>query len=78
MEMIKITVCISDIPEERIWTSAKTGKKYLRFTIADRRTPDQYGNDMSVYMSQYKHEIENKSDKIYVGCGTKKIFDPKK
>lgn len=62
------SICLSDIPKEKI-KAASNGKKYLNICIAERREPDQYGNTHTIYCSQEKEEREAKADKKYIGSG---------
>lgn len=74
--MQKISVCLSDLPKERIETS-KNGKKYISLIIAPRKEADKYGNDLTVYINQTKEDRENKAEKVYVGNGKEMVFDNK-
>ncbi len=69
--MISISICLSDLPKEKITTSAKNSKKYINLIVADKRETDPYGNDTTVYVSQTKEEREGVSKTIYVGQGKK-------
>lgn len=72
--MQNISICVSDIPKNRI-TTAKNGKKYLNITVDDRKAPDKYGNDVTVYLTQTKEERAAKVDKTYIGNGKKIVFN---
>lgn len=74
--MIELLICASDIPEERVWESSKTHKKYFRITAVEMKKPDQYGNTWTAYMTQNQNEREAGCSKVYVGKGKK--FDFKK
>ena len=67
------SICLSDIPKEKI-KAAANGKKYLNICIAERREPDQYENTHTIYVSQTKEEREAKANKCYIGSG--KLYDP--
>jgi len=70
--MIKASICLSDIPKERIVT-AKNGKKYLNFDVSPYKNgKDQYDNTHSVYI----YDKETK-DKIYLGNGREMEFGDK-
>jgi len=69
-----ISICLSDIPKERI-TTASNGKKYINLVVDKKRETDRYGNTHTVYISQSKEEREAKKDKIYVGNGKEYIFN---
>jgi len=68
--MYQISVCLSDLPKDKMKKPAN-GKVYINLIVADRREPDQYGNDLTVFVSQSKEEREAKADKIYCGQGKK-------
>lgn len=72
-DFITVSICLSDIPKDRI-KAAENGKKYVNICVSKRKTTDSYGNTHVVYMSQSKEERESKSDKIYVGNG--KAYTP--
>lgn len=67
-DLINVGICLSDIPQIAI-KAANNGKKYLNICVAERRTPDNFGNTHSVYISQSKEEREQKLDKVYIGQG---------
>jgi hypothetical protein len=66
--MQNLSICLSDIPESKI-TKGKNGKKYFNITTDTRREPDNFGNDLSVFISQTKEERTSRQPKIYVGSG---------
>ena len=68
--MYQISLCLSDLPKDKMKKPAN-GKVYINLIVADRREPDQYGNDLTVFVSQSKEEREAKADKIYCGQGKK-------
>ena len=72
-ELINVTICVSDIPRDKI-KLVESGKKYMNIVIASRRETDQYGHTHTVYMSQSKEEREAKKDKVYIGSG--KAYQP--
>jgi len=74
--MITASICLSDIPKERI-VEAKNGKKYLNFVVDERREVGQYGDTHTVYLSQSKEERENKEKKVYIGSGKEYKFEKK-
>lgn len=67
-DLINVSVCVSDIPRDKI-KQADNGKKYMNITVARRREPDQYGNTHTVFMSQTKEERENKVPRTYIEQG---------
>lgn len=55
--LINFDICLSDIPKEAIRVSDKNGKKYVDFTIGERKGgEDQYGKTHSVWINDYKPE----------------------
>jgi len=40
---IGVSLCVSDIPKEHIFTSQKTGKKYINLKVCEKKQVDQYG-----------------------------------
>ena len=66
--MIKIDICLDDIPQEKIST-AKNGKRYTQICVGEMRTPDKWGNTHTCWMAKDKEEPI-----IYVGKGT--LFNP--
>ena len=74
--MIELLICASDIPEEKVWKSKQTGKKYFRITAVEMKQPDKYGNTHTAYMTQNQNEREAGCSKVYGGKGKK--FDFKK
>ena len=71
--MIVISICLSDIPEDKITTSSN-GKKYVNIVVDQRKEKDQYDNTHIVYMSQSKDERQAKVPKKYVGNGKEYTF----
>lgn len=67
--MISISVCLSDIPKDRMFVSDKSGKAYIELIVSEKKEPDQYGKTHSVYISQQREERLAKADKMYVGSG---------
>lgn len=62
-------ICLSDIPKEKIYTSPKTGKKYITLVEWDNDEPDRFGNHYSIQVSQTKEERASKVKAVYVGNG---------
>jgi hypothetical protein len=73
MSLINISICLSDIPKDKI-KQADNGKKYINLVVAERKEVSQYGETHTVFVSQDKEEREAKKDKSYVGGG--KEFKP--
>ena len=71
--MIITSICLSDIPEDKITTSSN-GKKYVNIVVDQRKEKDQYDNTHTAYMSQSKDERQAKVPKKYVGNGKEYTF----
>jgi len=68
MSLISISICLSDIPKDKI-KQATNGKKYINLVVASRKETSQYGETHTVFVSQDKEEREANLDKCYVGGG---------
>jgi hypothetical protein len=53
--MNRISICLSDIPREKL-KKATNGKIYVNLIVAERHKPDQFSNDLTVYVDQTKEE----------------------
>ena len=71
--MIVTSICLTDIPEDKI-TISSNGKKYVNIVVDQRKEKDQYDNTHTVYMSQSKDERQAKVPKKYVGNGKEYTF----
>lgn len=58
------SICLSDIPKDKITESTKNGKKYLNVVIWLNDEKDQYGNIGSIQVSKPK---DDKTPKQYIG-----------
>lgn len=74
-DFISISVCLSDIPKDRI-KAADNGKKYINLAVTRMKEPDKYEQTHTVFVSQSKEEREAKENKIYVGKGKEINFTP--
>lgn len=74
MALINCSICLSDIPKEKIKMYDKNGKKYLSVVVADLREADEYGNTHSVYISQTREEREANERRTYIGRGKAVTF----
>lgn len=74
MALINCSICLSDIPKERI-KLANNGKKYLSITVQDFREVDEYGHTHSLFISQTKEEREAKEKRTYIGRGMAVVFN---
>lgn len=67
-DLINVSICVTDIPKERI-KQANNGKKYIDVCVSELRKPDAYENTHCVFMRQSKEEREAKKDRIFIGKG---------
>lgn len=67
--MIKISICLSDLPKDKI-TTAVNGKKYVDLIVSERREPSKYGDTHTIYIPQSKEEREGNTPRVFVGKGT--------
>ena len=63
------SICLTDIPKDKITVSEKNGKKYLNIDlwIDTEKEADQYGNICGIKVSQTKAEREAKVKAQYIG-----------
>lgn len=66
--MITISICLSDIPEEKI-TKAKNGKNYINLVMFENRETDKFGNTHNIQISKTQEEREARVPTVYVGNG---------
>lgn len=74
MALINCSICLTDIPKERI-KLANNGKKYLSITVQDLREVDEYGHTHSLFISQSKEDREAKEKRTYIGRGKAVVFN---
>jgi hypothetical protein len=53
-ELYNISICLDDIPEEHIFTSEKTGKRYVKLKMTEKKEVDAYKNTHSVIVDTWK------------------------
>lgn len=58
-EIIKVNLCVSDIPKEHIRESEKSGKKYLNLDVQQMKNPDKYGNTHTVKINTWRPDSQN-------------------
>lgn len=68
--MIEVKIELDKIDKTKIFTSEKTGKKYLDICVAKRQTPDKFGSTHTVYIRPKQGE-----EKVYIGSGVGKYED---
>lgn len=66
-ELMRIKVNASKFPKEKIY-SGQQGK-YMGLMVERLAEPDQYGNDLAIYVSQDEEERKTKAQRTYVGEG---------
>lgn len=67
--VINLSICLSDIPKDKIKVSERNGKAYLSVNIRPRKEADSFGNDIYAIVSQTKEQRDANEEKIYVGNG---------
>ena len=63
----KANIKLSDIPTEKIYTSDKTGNKYIPISIIINDTLNDFGKQGPIFVEQSKEERESKTPKHYLG-----------
>lgn len=66
--MITISLCLSDIPKEKI-KQGENGKKYINLILSERKQVGNYGETHALSISKTKEERDMNVDTIYVGSG---------
>lgn len=66
--MERIKICLSDLPREMM-RKGSNGKLYITLNVDKRREPDQWGQDLKVYVDQTKEQRTAHAPKTYVGGG---------
>lgn len=72
-----VSICLTDLPKDKITVSEKNDKKYISLVVDDKKETDKFGNNVTVYVNQSKEEREAKTDRTYVGQGKTFDFTPK-
>lgn len=67
--IINLSICLSDLPKEKLRKSEKNGKVYVNLTVSPRKEEDKFGNNVYAIVQQTKEEREAKASKTYVGEG---------
>ncbi len=76
MDLINFSVCLSDIPKEKMTKSEKNGKMYVNLTARPNKNgADKFGNDFSISVMQTKDERDSKAQIVYVGNGKSFTFN---
>jgi len=71
-DLINVSICLTDL-EKKFLQKAENGKVYLNATITDRKEPDKFGNDLSIYYNQRKKNDGTRPAKAYVRGNIKSI-----
>lgn len=66
-QLLSGSICLTDIPKDKIWKSEKTGKQYLNINVWINDDADKFGNNGSIQVGQTKEEREAGEAKKYVG-----------
>lgn len=66
--MITISICLTDLPKDKI-KQADNGKKYINLILSERREEGKYGETHTLTVSKTKEEREAQAPNIYVGSG---------
>ena len=67
-QLIAVSIDLTKIDKSKI-VEGKNGGKYVNLTLSVNDTEDQYGNNVSTWMSQSKEEREAKANRVFVGNG---------
>lgn len=74
-QLIRLSICISDIPKDKIKKSSSSGKLYADVVVVGRKEADSWGNDIAVYVNQTKDEQQARAEKQYCGQGKHHVFE---
>lgn len=66
-QMMTGSLCLSDIPKDKVFVSEKSGKKYLNVVLWINDEPDKYGNNAAIQVGLTKEEREAKVKPVYIG-----------
>jgi hypothetical protein len=72
LDIVQVTLNIEKIED---FIFEYEGKRYLKFEVAMRQSPDNYGNTHSVYVNQL---VQNPDDNTDVAIRTKKTTRKKR
>ena len=75
MGTINISICLSDLPKEKI-KQARNGKKYINLCLSGRREPGKYGETHVLYVSRTSEEQQSGEPTIFVGSGKEHVPRP--
>jgi len=73
-QILNGSICLSDIPKDKMTKSEKNGKVYVNVNIYVNDEADQFGNDGSISVTQSKQEREQKVKRVYIGNVKKPAF----
>ena len=65
-DVIKCNICIDNI-EQYVYTSDRTGKRYLSFDVSARKSVDEYGNThaVSIWTPDKQQPIKTATGNLY-------------
>lgn len=66
--MITISLCLSDIPKDKI-KQADNGKKYIKLILSERKDVGKFDETHTLIVSKTKEERAAQVPNIYVGSG---------
>lgn len=67
--MIKINIDLTQIAQAKKHRKAKNEHNYIDLIVTEMKQPDEYGNDLTIYISKTKDESDSGEPTIYVGKG---------
>jgi hypothetical protein len=68
MSLINISICLTDIPKDKI-KEAANGKKYINLCLSKRKETGKYGETHTLFVSQTKDERDFNVQTVFVGFG---------
>ena len=68
MSLITISLCLSDLPKDKI-KQGNNGKLYMNLCVSKRKETGSYGETHTVFVSQSKEDREANTPTVYVGSG---------
>jgi hypothetical protein len=68
MSLINISICLTDLPADKIKQGAN-GKKYINLCLSKRKETGKYGETHTLFVSQTKEERDFNVQPVYVGSG---------
>jgi hypothetical protein len=66
--LVNFSLRVDKLPKQN-FIKGKNGAVYVNLTASINNDTNQYGQNVSFFVSQSKEERENKKDKLYIGNG---------